>query len=160
MLLLGCAAWNQYLQEQGSLRRGGAGAGAAPGSHPGRRGGLVSQRRRPQAGLDAVTLCSVLGLGRTKAQHMAQRAPGLWAGCCPTAARSTPPLMDPPSKEDGPGTAQTIISSPFATLPSPSSFQAAARRAWVSICCYSRPLPWLQAGILAGRNHLFILTYL
>lgn len=80
---------------------------------------------------------------------------------CGQDAVPRPPLMDLPTKENSPGTVQTTVSSPFATLPFPSSFQAVAKRRALSFhLLHSRPLLWLQTGILAGRNHLSILTYL
>lgn len=91
-----------------------------------------------------------------KQQHIAQRAPGLWAGCCPTSTSGRP------SHQGGQpwhSTNQSFLSTcnPSFCIKLPSC----SREKGLSFhLMRSRPLLWLQTGILAGRNHLSILTYL
>lgn len=91
-----------------------------------------------------------------KQQHIGQRAPGLWAGCCPTSS------SDGSSHEGGRPWHST--NHYFLSICNPSfsiKFPSCSREKGLSFhLLYSRPLLWLQAGILAGRNHLSTPTYL
>lgn len=152
-----------YLHYQGSLGCRGAGAGAAPRSHPGLWGGLVSQRRGPlQGGLAALTLLgAVLGLGRTKAAaHCTESS--RFAGWMLSHSSTEHSASDRPSHQGGQPWHSTnhyflsICNPSFSIkLPTCSEEKGLSSHLW-----YSRPLLWLQTGILAGRNHLSVLDVL